>query len=113
MLCRSDRLAAVATRRRRPRNVPAYREAIDNVDAFRFKQFCVTNHGFLCLVPAMAEPTDVIAIIKAHDVPVVLRPLGEFSILLGHCYIYSMVENQAMCLIDEFSIKISEGKRTW
>ena len=33
--------------------VPAFHEAIDNLDAFREKHFCITKQGYLCLIPAV------------------------------------------------------------
>lgn len=49
--------------------VPAFHEAIDNLDTFREKQFCITKQGYLCLVPTVTQPTDVVAIIKGMDMP--------------------------------------------
>ena len=45
--------------------------------------------------------------------PDVLRPIGQYFVLLGDCYVHEMMEPQAMNLIDEFSVKVKDGKVSW
>ena len=92
---------------------PAFNEALDNMDTFVYKQFCITTRGYFCLVPHLTHPTDLIAIVKGYDMPVALRPVGQYFVLLGDCYVYGMMEPQATNLIDEFSIKVRDGKFSW
>jgi hypothetical protein len=85
--------------------IPPYHEAIDSSDTFQYKQFCISRAGYFCLVPNIALPTDAVAIVKGIDLPVILRPVGDFYIYLGQCYIHGMMHFQAGELIDEFRCK--------
>ena len=92
---------------------PAFNEALDNMDTFVYKQFCITTGGYFCLVPHLTLPTDLIAIVKGYDMPVALRPVGQYFVLLGDCYVHGMMEPQATNLMDEFSVKVKDGKVSW
>jgi hypothetical protein len=96
-----------------PSRTPPYHEAIDSMDTFDKKQLCITSEGYFCLVPAETEPTDVVAIVKGIEMPLVLRPIEDCFIFLGNSYIHGMMEFQATNLIDEFSIKVRDGKAFW
>jgi hypothetical protein len=85
--------------------MPRYHDAIDSMDIFQYKQFCVSETGYFCLVPDITKPTDSIAIVKGLDMPVVLRPVGECYVYLGQCYVHGMMQPIAGELIDEFRIK--------
>ncbi|KIW23422.1 uncharacterized protein PV07_11620 [Cladophialophora immunda] len=91
---------------------PGFYEAIDNMDTFRYKQFCLSTFGYFCLVPDLAGVTDTIAIVKGVDMPVVLRPIGDVYVYLAQCYIHGMMELKAGTLIEEFRVKFNakEGK---
>ncbi len=91
---------------------PTYHVAIENSEAFRKTQICVTGHGYLCLVPVMTVKTDCVAIIAGYRMPVVLRPVGQYYELIGDCYIHGMMESQAFSLIDDFALKLKEQKRS-
>ena len=93
--------------------VPAFHEAVENLDTFRKKQFCITERGYLYLVPAVTQPTDVVAIIKGLDMPSLLRPIDTCHSYIGDCYVHGMMGLQATNLIDEFSIKVRDGKPMW
>ncbi|KIX03068.1 uncharacterized protein Z518_06618 [Rhinocladiella mackenziei CBS 650.93] len=94
-------------------NIPAFHDAIDNMDTFVLKQFCVSARGYFGLVPHITKSSDVIAIVKGLDIPVVLRPVGEYFIHLGDCYVHGMMEFQAGTLIEEFRVRIRDGKPVW
>ncbi|KAH0848299.1 hypothetical protein AYO21_04329 [Fonsecaea monophora] len=87
--------------------VPGFYEAIDSMDTFQYKQFCVSTLGYFCLVPDITEATDAIAIVKGVDMPIVLRPINDFYVYLGQCYIHGMMELQAGTLIEEFRVKFN------
>ncbi|KAJ9610376.1 hypothetical protein H2200_005153 [Cladophialophora chaetospira] len=84
--------------------IPRYHDAIDNVDTFRFKHFCVSSAGYFCLVPHITDPRDTIAIVKGIDMPIVLRPVGEYYVYLGQCFIHGMMMPKAGELIEEFLV---------
>ena len=86
-------------------SMPSFHDAIDSIDLFQYKHFCVSGAGYLCLVPDITLPTDVIAIVKGLAMPIVLRPVGEHYIYLGQSYIHGMMELKAGELIEEFRIK--------
>ncbi|KIW97509.1 uncharacterized protein Z519_01093 [Cladophialophora bantiana CBS 173.52] len=92
--------------------LPKFYEAVDSMDTFQYKQFCVSSFGYFCLVPNMTETTDAIAIIKGLDMPIALRPVNDYYVYLGKCYVHGMMELQAGTLIEEFRIKFDprEGK---
>lgn len=75
--------------------MPKYHDAIDAVDVFQYKPFCVSRAGYFYLVPDITRETDVIVIAKGQDMPLVLRPVGEYYIYLGQCYIHDMMELHA------------------
>ena len=66
-----------------------------------------TKQGRLGLVPAGAEPSDLVCVLFGCSVPVVLRaatelPTGSFR-LIGECYIYGVMEGEAMRDFDTYS----------
>lgn len=85
---------------------PIYEAAIEDSNTFFRQQFCVTSHGYLCLVPKMTEENDVVSILKGLFLPVVLRPREKYYEFIGNCYVHGMMENQAFFLIDEFGLKV-------
>lgn len=97
---------------------PAYGEAVNNMDAFTLKQFCITDQGYFCLVPSQTQPADVVAIVAGYAMPVVLRPLltghgqgqgrTQYYVLLGDCYVHGMMAFQAATLIEEFKVKVGK-----
>ena len=64
-------------------------------------------------MPSCTQPTDLVIIVSGYVMPVVLRPLGQYYLLLGDCYVHGMMEFQASTLIEEFSVKIKEDKAVW
>lgn len=92
---------------------PKYHDAIDNMDTFRLKQLAVSERGYFCLVPSIVKVHDVVAIVKGYDMPVVLRPVGGDYVLLGDCYVHGMMELMAGSLIEEFRVKVRDGKPVW
>ncbi|OAP63336.1 hypothetical protein AYL99_02563 [Fonsecaea erecta] len=86
---------------------PKFYEAVDTVDTFKYKQFCVSTFGYFCLVPDLTEATDTVAIVKGVDMPVVLRRINDFYVYLGQCYIHGMMELKAGELIEEFRVKFN------
>jgi hypothetical protein len=84
---------------------PIYNAAIEESTTFAKRQFCITKHGYICLVPAATGMQDSIAILTSLDMPVVLRPRQLYHELKGCCYVHGMMEYQAYCLIDQFNLK--------
>ena len=91
--------------------MPIYHDAVDNMDIFRYKQFCVSKLGYFCLVPAITEATDIIAIVKGLDIAIVLRQVGEHYIYLGQSYVHGMMELQAGTLAEEFRIRYNNKEQ--
>lgn len=88
--------------------VPQYHDALINSGAFWRTDFCVTAHGYMCLVHAMTKVGDYVAILDGHTMPVSLRrAASEFEAfeLIGDCYIHGMMQGQAWNLIDEHKCK--------
>lgn len=98
-----------------PHKTTSYIEAIDNMDTFILKQFCITKTGYFSLVPSITLATDLIAIVAGYDMPVILRPIdNDRHILIGDCYVHGMMESHVSVLIEEFSVKVNkDGQAAW
>jgi Heterokaryon incompatibility protein (HET) len=73
-------------------------------------RFCSTKNGYLGLVPLEAEVGDVVCIINGSCVPFVLRPCRDIKWafrLVGKCYIYGIMEGEAMEMKDLVQKEIS------
>lgn len=68
----------------------------------RVRKFCVTNNGQIGWVPILAEPSDVICAIEGVALPYVLRrePDGGSYTVIGHCYIYGIMQGESMTIDD-------------
>lgn len=67
----------------------------------------------MCLVPAIAQPGDYVAILSGYRMPMCLRrvstPPKQHYELLGQCYIHDMMQSLAWDLIGEHKCKYQEG----
>lgn len=70
------------------------------VNAFVNRRFAVIENGWFGLVPRMAEPGDIVAMMVNSLYPMLLRSKanGGFS-LVGNCYIDQMMTAEARDLI--------------
>ncbi|KAK4442544.1 heterokaryon incompatibility protein-domain-containing protein [Podospora aff. communis PSN243] len=65
------------------------------------RKFAVTKHGYFCLLPRAARPTDEIWIIRGCKVPLVLRPstdrrtIGMYQ-LVGHGFVHGIMHGEYM-----------------
>ena len=71
----------------------------------QYKHFRVSSAGFSCLIPHITKPTDIVAIVKGLDMPMMLHPVGDHYVYLGQCYVHGMMELQAGELIEEYRAK--------
>ncbi|KAF2993328.1 hypothetical protein E8E13_001822 [Curvularia kusanoi] len=60
-----------------------------------------TNNGFLGLGPKNIQPGDVIVILYGGYTPFILRPEGDYFLLLGECYVNDMMDENALELCRE------------
>jgi hypothetical protein len=88
-----------------------YHKAILDTETFDNKRFSVTARGYMCLVPEMSRPGDIVAIISGVTAPVVLRrttsgnaELKPFE-LLGNAYVHGMMNGEACNLIEKYDCK--------
>ncbi|KAH6884401.1 heterokaryon incompatibility protein-domain-containing protein [Thelonectria olida] len=58
--------------------------------------------GQLGLAPEAAEPGDWVCLLSGGDVPFVVRPKGDFFLLVGECYLYKYMEGRAAMHLLEF-----------
>ncbi|KAL2210017.1 hypothetical protein CC79DRAFT_1330437 [Sarocladium strictum] len=94
---------------------PPFARALSISGGFVHFRFACTKHGYFCLVPAMTQIGDTVAILKGCRKPVVLRPWtppgGQASGTtayfehLGDAYVHGMMLNQAGCICTEFGCK--------
>ena len=61
------------------------------------KRFCVTQEGFVGLVPWRAEPGDIICVFMGSTVPFAIRRRanGNYT-LIGECYIHGLMDGEAL-----------------
>ncbi|KAK3680435.1 heterokaryon incompatibility protein-domain-containing protein [Podospora appendiculata] len=108
-------------------STPPLNKAVQTSGVYRDFRFAVTKHGYLCLVPGMAQVRDAVAIIKGYKTPVLLRPwipapglhaaasvgkavlkpgpTAEYFELVGDAYVHGVMNNEVICVGDEFGCK--------
>jgi hypothetical protein len=63
------------------------------------RRLCVTNGGFLGVMPPAAQQGDLIYLLKGGAVPFVLRPVdgdaGKFE-MIGECFVYGIMNGEAL-----------------
>ena len=62
----------------------------------------------MCLVPSFCQIGDKVSIFNGYKMPFVVRPVAEWNMLLGRCYVHGMMEGITGELIEEFNIKFDE-----
>jgi hypothetical protein len=55
----------------------------------------ITAKGYLASVPWTAKAGDVIAVLTGGTMPFVLRPVGNYYRLVGHCYVHGIMNGEA------------------
>ncbi|CAK1364378.1 unnamed protein product [Cercospora beticola] len=92
-----------------PNNIPEYHQAVVNTELWNKHLFVVSNHGLMCIVPAMTREGDYVAILNGCRYPVALRKVGpedgQYYELLGPCYMHRMMRGRAWNLIEEYKSK--------
>lgn len=89
---------------------PAYHGAIENSFVFRDYSFAWTENGYMALVPSITQLGDHIVVFPGYQMPFVIRPVHEWYMLVGMCYVHGMMRSDASILIEEFNIKFEHGK---
>ncbi|KAK3659021.1 hypothetical protein LTR56_001458 [Elasticomyces elasticus] len=51
-----------------------------------------TTGGFLGRCPVIAQPGNIIALVRGYDLPLMLRPQGKAYILLGYAYVHGILQ---------------------
>ncbi|KAI2608974.1 heterokaryon incompatibility protein-domain-containing protein [Hypoxylon fragiforme] len=108
-------------------NMPVWQYSMEASTVLGHCRFAITKHGYFCLVPRDTTLHDAVSIFIGHPLAMVIRPwnppstrtdggkvreessnrTGEegYFELIGEAYIHGMMDNQARCIMDEFSIK--------
>ena len=89
---------------------PAYHGAIESSFAFRDYSFAWTENGYMALVPSITQLGDHIVVFPGYQMPFVIRPVHEWYMLVGMCYVHGMMRSDVGILIEEFNIKFEHGK---
>jgi hypothetical protein len=76
--------------------VAQFFEAFDLATSRRV--FCITDDGYMGLVPNRTKREDHIGVILGCDVPFVLRKAEGGWKLVGECYIHGLMDGEAMRL---------------
>ena len=90
---------------------PAYHLAIELSFMFRDCNFAYTASGYMALVPSLTRVGDEIVVFPGYQTPFVIRPVMEWYMLGGMCYVHGMMHSDASTLIEEFNIKFEGGKK--
>ena|SRR5438045_3609637 len=69
------------------------------------RKLCITHGGFMGLVPKNSEPEDDIALFWGAAVPFVIRSHGNHYQLIGECYIYGIMDGEALTDLDESRVE--------
>jgi hypothetical protein len=91
-------------------NPPPYHKVIENSSAFRDHSFAWTENGYMALLPCFTQAGDHIVVFSGYKMPYVIRPVKEWYMLIGMCYIHGMMSHNASTLIEEFDIKLQRGE---
>ena len=91
-------------------NSPPFEIAIEHSWAFRYNSFAWTENSYMALLPCSTQPGDHIVVFPGHQMPFVIRPVQEYYMLIGPCYVHGMMRGDASLLIEEFDIKFANGK---
>ena len=59
------------------------------------RRFGTTKQGRFCLLPQGAAEGDSICIPDGNKVPLVFRPIGDYTVNIGECYVQGMMLGQA------------------
>ena len=60
------------------------------------RALCVSEHGLMGIVPLAAEAGDLICVFFGSDTPFVLRKAGDRFKLVGECYVFGIMNGEAM-----------------
>jgi hypothetical protein len=60
--------------------------------------FCVTDNGYIGMVPQLSEPGDLVSLIYGLDVVYVLRKSAEKYQLVGDAYVHGMMDGEGLKL---------------
>lgn len=69
--------------------------AFKQSSAYRERRFCLTDNGYMCLLPALCKKGDFVCLLWGYRVPVILRKRLQFFELLGDCYIHGFMGGEA------------------
>lgn len=63
--------------------------------------FFTTTKGYMGLGSQAMKPGDVVSILAGGEVPFILRRAGEFFQLVGECYVYGIMNGEAVHKVHE------------
>jgi len=61
-----------------------------------------TAKGYVGLGPLVTRPNDIVCLLFGGNVPYILRPMGKYYKLVGECYVYGIMDGEA---INEWRVK--------
>jgi hypothetical protein len=64
--------------------------------ASNHRKFCISEKGYMALVPAETEAGDLICLLLGGQMPFVLRQRGDEFCILGACYVHGIMDGEAM-----------------
>jgi hypothetical protein len=66
----------------------------------RNRSLATTNRGRLALVPGWTIPGDKVVLAKGADLPLVLRPRGQYWGLVGETYVHGVMHGEAFSSLE-------------
>ncbi|UJO20196.1 uncharacterized protein CLAFUR5_10296 [Fulvia fulva] len=63
------------------------------------RRFAQTKDGYIAVVPNLAKPGDVIAVLYGSSYPILLRPFrGKYKVV-GHCFVQGIMDGEVLDMI--------------
>ena len=72
---------------------------------FQYRQFGITDMGFLTVGPRSMKPGDVISLFEGGELAFVLRPFQRHYLFCGECYIHNLNQSDSWKRLDEMDVE--------
>jgi hypothetical protein len=58
--------------------------------------FILTDKECMGLTPYAVKEGDIVCVLLGYEVPVILRPVGDHYVFLGDCFVYGLMDGEAL-----------------
>lgn len=85
-----------------------YRMAMDHLRRRAPRTMFMTNHGRFGNCYTGLQEGDLVSVIPGCNMPILLRPTSSSSLVVGECYVNSLMYGEAMCDLEEGKLGMTE-----